>query len=399
MDNLPDQIQNQVKTRLDKEHVEKLAKITYFYADAKQDTVTPKQFLDNLDNLLSQGAVTNDNIISRILPNLKGNAKRWYEGLDFTGDKPTDWQDFRQKFIAEYNIQLTQFEATTKITALSQKRSQTVKDFRNDCTEAIRDLFNNIQFNTIENYGLPIPDGDLTAAQRIVATDNRRRSQEECTRIQKDSIDIIKNQIVKNFFSNGLLPQYKSKVLSRPHLTWKETIAYATELEKIALTTASAPIAATEEEQEEEYVEAVRPNGYNNQNRGGNSNRGNYQRNDQNRSNNSNNSGAQNWRQSNRSAQPYRGQQRGGYQGATQNQRYGSNAQKPIVCWHCNKPGHVQTVCKTRIAMMKPLLTKRMRVFSIAGVNVVPEHGISDEVRQLCIEAGIQGFCENEDFQ
>ncbi len=79
--------------------------------------------------------------------------------------------------------------------------------------------------------------------------------------------------------------------------------------------------------------------------------------------------------------------------------RYGSNAQKTIVCWFCSKPGHIQTKCLARLNSNKPLNKSNNTVFTINGKGIIPENGITEEIIQKLTEAKIQGFNDESDFQ
>ena len=274
---------------------------------------------------------------------------------------------------------------------------------------------------TEEKFEVPVPLANQAAIDAQQEKDDFL--QQKLAEWSNKQFISTQNQMIKQFFINGLIPEIKIKLLLKKDLSAEATAKLACDIEKVqnsyneksSNTTAVAEeeVLAVRQPQQGQYQNFPARGGFNQNYRGNNSQR-NYQRNGYNGNNgnwrNNKNFGDQT---SNRgiyqNQRGQSGQSRGGYQnrqqsqngsqGGSQNRGYGSNAQKSIICWYCHIPGHVQTKCTKRIRAGKPLVRNNNSVFLINGQGITPENGISEETIQKLTEAKIQGYCNEQDFQ
>ena len=400
-----DNYENQIKKANDKQFAYEQGKIPYFYNDAKTDTLDAKDFIHHCDTILSRGTATADVLLKRVVIVLKGKAQLWYEGLIAINKTPKTYQEFRTIFVKIFNIEKESYEACTEMGKLQQKKDQSINGFFDICATTIDKVYRSFSKPDYSAEKLEVPE--IGAAAIPIAD---AKLLEIINRTTEDKTAHDKNQLIKQFFIMGLLPTYRSKIMEKKDLDIEQIRDYACDLERIENSSKTVPTASTSaiEEEEEENVTAVRQpyNGYNRgQNRGyrGNSSNGNNR-------NSGNNGNSGNWRNNDQSGQQnnrgngnnYRGQSyRGGNQNKNQTSggRYGSNAQKTIVCWFCSKPGHIQTKCLARLNSNKPLNKSNNTVFTINGKGIIPENGITEEIIQKLTEAKIQGFNDESDFQ
>ena len=390
------QIDNQIRARGDKDFANNAGHIPCFYDDPKVDTMTAKLFITKIDENISNGWVTAENMFLRLPTVLKGDAKLWFDALVETNRKPDDWPQLRAKFIKDYRVTLTSLVASENIGKLCQNKNESVLKFSARVTAAIGEMYKSFELSPPEDKE---PFEDCQAALHTVdpnlALRNRERTKAMATEHALENSYKFKLMLIKSFFVIGLLPELKNDVLSRPNLNFEETLDYAAELEAIKKpkqnvseipetpavdpldlkTTVAAAVAAAMQ-----------------------SERSNQNRSDGGSSNN-------NWRSSNnqnRSQNQSRGSNQPSNNNGNRNQNgnnKGSNSYKNATCWYCKNNGHLQTRCFKRIADRKPLVTKNNKVFLINGADVIPERGITSEEISACKDAKIQGYCNDQDFQ
>ena len=406
MADINEQVNQLITQKGEKNYIEESAKIPHFYDDKKVDTITPKEFLEKVQQIVDNHRIANPNdIVKRIALALRGNAYRWFTALSTRNAIPATFEAFKIIFAKEYKVILTPYVATAKLLSLNQKKDQSVAHFHTDCTLVVDDIFKNVKLINMDNYNLaPMPD--YNAGQVAVRDLANVDAKAMANKVQMDTLQNLREHMILNHFVNGLLPAYRDKVMAKSELDHEQLRDYAIELENIAncnhnkqpeASSSQAPISddmcpvrngGNQQQQQQQYQ--------NNSWRGNNSGRGNqsgrgYQNNGYRGGSNS-----QNWRGGNQ-GNKYN-QNRGGYQGNNQAQRYGSNSQRQVICWFCNVPGHIQTKCRNRIAAKSPLVNKQNKVFTINGKSIIPENGMSKQEVHACVDAELQGFFEGEDF-
>lgn len=412
----PDAYENQIKNANDKQFAVEQGKIPYFYSDAKLDTVSAKDFIKHTDSILARGAATADALLKRVVVVLKGEAQEWHESLVIRKKAPTTYDEFRALFIVRYEVDLQSFEATTDMGKLKQTKGQSVNQFLQKCTITINNVYKTFILPNSDHRKLD----DLvnpTQAQLALHEIQNAKLQEVIKETNNEIYDAIVEQTIKQWFINGLFPEIRIKLVLKKELTLDETVKLAFDIEKVNKSYADKPAAAVAPVEEEQEVQAVYQNRQNQQARGGQQQTSNYRgdRYNPNYRANSNNGYNSNWRNNSQNNQQRNnngygnngnngnnrngGQQQNSQQGGNQNQRYGSNAQKSIVCWFCGLQGHIQTKCTKRIKSNKPLKNKYNQVYTINGQAIIPENGITPEMVNQCHIDLIQGYNPDQDFQ
>ena len=363
--NIGNAMDNNIRNLVDKEFMKNAAIVIPFFNEKSKDTLTAKQFIEQIDTQISNTYLNQADAYKRFTTFLRGDAKEWYELLRSRKRLPADFAGLRDKFIVDFNVHRQNVVATKELCTLSQKKDQTVFQFYLRCCRAVEDIYKNQperDFNGLHilnpNNAQPIGDAAIAAA-----TAEEARIRQLCRDYSDRSTIYMQDVLVRNIFINNLLPHIKSEVFTQDHLDLDEILKMAQRFETMH-EEKGAKVASVEETNE---TSAVRQNG---NKTGQKSNSKNY------------------------------GNKSNGNNGNQTQHSNGANSLKNIKCWFCKKLGHVQTKCFTRLKANAPLVNRNNKTFIVNGNEIVPESGISHDEVAACKEAHIQGYNDNEqDFQ
>jgi hypothetical protein len=189
-----------------------------------------KLFITKIDENISNGWVTAENMFLRLPTVLKGDPKLWFDSLVETNRKPDDWPQLWVKFIKDYQVTLTSLLASENIGKLYQNKHESVLKFSAQVTAAIGEMYKSFDPSPPETKK---PFDDCQAAPHTVdpnlALRNRERTKAMETEHALENSYNIKLILIKSFFVIGLLPELKNDILSRPNLNFEETLDCAAE--------------------------------------------------------------------------------------------------------------------------------------------------------------------------
>lgn len=365
------QVQNQIKRLGDKEFFTNAGSVIPFFFEEKLDTITAKQFLDQITIGLTNGFVTQAEVMQRMPTYLKGQAKKWYDMKINLNSLPATWDLFRTEFAKKFRVILNNDIATENINDLKMRTTETCSEFSHRVHEAVAGFYETLPKLQPENFQIPQATiatiGDAVVEQAIKDAVTALVARTETAVSQGHKQATMRNQFV-----NGLLPKLKNKIRSLPIVSFEATIELA-EREELLNKGNSATVASVETT-DEEMIAALA------QYRRQGSQQSKYQQGPK--------------------AQGQKQQQNTTSQSASGPTQFrGSNAMQNVKCWFCKRMGHFQSKCVTRITQNKPLVNKKNKVFSIDGTPVIPEDGLTPETLCILKEAKLQGYCNSdEDF-
>ena len=171
-----------------KNYIEESARIPHFYDDKKVDTITPKEFLEKVQELVDGGHVNPPkNVIKRNAQALKGNVFRWFTALASRDATPQTFDEFKGIFACEYKVILTPY---FKAAQPQLRQNSTSLSFHTNCTLVVDNIFKNIAALRINEYNL-LPVAGHNQEQTAVRAQSNVDAKKMGTKIQKDTLKAV----------------------------------------------------------------------------------------------------------------------------------------------------------------------------------------------------------------
>ncbi len=381
---------NQMVNQLETLFSNPKADIPIFYGDKNKDSVTAKFMYDRIVIAQTTYRWSDAATAGNFKLALRGKAIDWLNYIKDTERVDiTLWSTIEPHFKSHYDILVQTVDNVWDFSKLKHEERDDPADLKLEVSK----LINNVS-STAPEFRIEIKD-EFTF--------------EEVETITRNATQNLKTHLMKTLFINKLAPTYKDYVLSQEpgslndattlaRAMWKRKHP-ADQTQKPQNLTMS-PLTATVEDTlnglpddiREECILAIK------------NKRNNSFRNNQNSSQQSySNSQNQNSTQSKFKNKSQNGQK----QKNKSANNSGSSNYDTITCWYCNKKGHTQIECRTRIRENKPMTWRNKEVkskFHSRKILVITDFGDMDEARdwreKMEAEAKLtEKPTNNQDFQ
>jgi len=364
-------------------------KIPIFHGSSKDDTMDIVEFLRRFEasaeamNLVDQPEKCN--IFSSYL---RGNAAKKWEMMTYFKKTKTDWASVKEYFMKAYKGEIVPDTIIHKIQKLQQEKGETVNDFGHRCAKELFDVSKKCPMPDVADQDAAFLA--LTAAQQAKAHAN--------------SVREMSDMFAKAFFLNGIKDALKVTVMNAKPVSLQAAIEKAMEVEQTLETANSNKSRISElaemedgdldeiENLDEDDIFAL------------NKKRAQYGRQPFKKGNrfqrNSGNSG--NGNSGNGNAKNGNGYSGNGNGNGAGNGNGGNNGNDRTTwtCRYCNKPGHLQKFCNSRIAKGAPLIDKFGKTYTNAAAAVADQKQGAASVSQSLYDH-VKGSCGtiNNDFE
>ena len=345
-----------------------IADIPLFYGQPAKDTITVAVFINRIDQGMTNLTWTTAQAFVYFQNSLRGQALDWLSGiLSDTPDMPKDWVAIKPSFRQQYG------DKTDDYVFASNMGKLRLESFDNSLVSYYAAIAKQLDLNMEKYLAANIAVADelgMNAAQTLFAR--------KCF---KDGARAVHTDLKKQFFLAGLPTKLFDRVKNKRNLTTAREImdhlqlAESIDNAKKSAIPADAGLAPIDDEEED--INAI--NGYNRgvynkpHGRGNQSGRGNgFARgrvsngNQNNGYRGSNARGGHPGNSGNPGHANNAGRGNNNYRGGNGNVNNGRQQQQPAtpffkfkangapICVSCNKAGHFQSVCMSRIAANKP---------------------------------------------
>ena len=356
---------NQIVNQLETIFSNPKADIPIFYGEKTRDSITAKFMYDRIIIARTTYRWSDAATAGNFKLALRGKAIDWLNYINDTERVDiTLWSTIEPHFKSHYDIQVQTVDNVWDFSKLKHEERDDPADLKLEVSK----LINNVS-STAPDFAIEIKNAFTL---------------EEVKTITQNATQNLKTHLMKTLFINKLAPSYKDFVLSQEPGTLNEATNMARamwkrknpaeHLPKLQNLTMSPLTAAVEDtlsnlpdDIREECILAI-------QNKRYSSNR-----------NNQNNSSQQN-HSNNQSS--YNGQTKSKSKGQNQKQKSKNNGNSnydTITCWFCNKKGHTQIECRTRIRENKPMTWKNREVkskFHSRKILVITDFGDINEAKE-----------------
>ena len=317
------------------------ADIPIFYGDRTKDTVTPKFMYDRIKIAQTTYRWSDEATAGNFKLALRGRAIDWLNYIkDTERINVTLWSTIEPHFITHYDILIQTVDNVWDFSKLKHEERDDPADLKLEVSK----LINNVS-STAPDYLFQIRENYTF---------------EQVQQITLEATQNLKIHLMKTLFINKLAPAYKDYVLSQEPNSLNAATSTARAMWKrknppgliVPKTTVTVSPITSEiehslnnlpEDIREECIMAIKNK--RNQQSYRNSNQGNYNANSNNSNQSANNSGQQPKKQEKK-------------------KNNASTNRETITCWFCNKKGHTQLECRSRIAAGKPMTWKNKEVKS-----------------------------------
>jgi hypothetical protein len=314
-----------------------LSKIPLFFGDATKDAFTAETWLTRLEQARVIGGWDADQTAIYCNMAFRDNAIRWRDGLKEMGIDTANWDALRAAFLRFYAPSATIRSCVANLD-LKQGASETVRDFGPRVARVIHDIR-----QSAPNYAFPndLFANDIAAIPAVAALDLAVRQNAHRALVQRGE-QRLADLVSIHIFVAGLKPYIRDKCVTRQFADYYEAYTHATQLEHNLADPKKHPhVNAIDKDTPDQdsdpeiaemelQLEALRFK--------------------------------KNRKQPGRRGAPSRG---GGTSrsGATPKRDYSS-----YKCHYCHIPGHLQQVCRKRLAAGAPMVPQ-----SAAGLQKVSE--------------------------
>jgi hypothetical protein len=298
-----------------------LSKIPLFFGDPTKDHFTPETWLYRLEQARQIGAWNDANTAIYMNMSFRENAIKWRDGLHDMGINTNDWATLRAAFMRFYAPGATIRSCVANLD-LKQGSSESVRDYGPRVSRVIHDIRQTIAPYVFPAELFPAVINGLQGYGALAAND-LENAHMGIVRIGEQRVaDLISIHI----FVAGLKPYLRDKCVTRVFNTYYEAYQHATTLEhnmSDPKKTAHVSHVGGEQENSDDDVEELEA-------------------------------------QVNRLKARIRNRQNKGNarpRGNTNNA--GNNAKRDYsayTCRYCNIKGHIQSVCRKRIAAGAPMV-------------------------------------------
>ncbi len=355
---------NQMVNQLETIFSNPKADIPIFYGDKTKDSVTAKFMYDRIMIAQATYRWSDAATAGNFKLALRGKAIDWLNYIKDTERVDiTLWTTIEPHFKSHYDIQVQTVDNVWDLSKLKHEERDDPADLKLEVSK----LINNVS---------------STAPDFVIEIKNAFTF-DEVQLITRNATQNLKTHLMKTLFINKLAPSYKEYVLSQEPETlneatntaramWKRKhpIDQTPKLQNLSITPVTASIEDTlsglPDDIREECISAIK---------------------------NKRNNAFRNNQQGNNSQNSYSGYQ-GSNNGQSTNQNKGQKNKnknsttanyESITCWFCNKKGHTQIECRTRIRQNKPLTWKNKEVkskFHSKKILVITDFENMDEARE-----------------
>ena len=359
-----DQMVNQLQTIFSNPK----ADIPVFYGEKNRDSVTAKFMYDRIIIAQTTYRWSDAATAGNFKLALRGKAIDWLNYINDTEQVDiTLWSKIEPHFKSHYDIQIQTVDNVWDFSKLKHEERDDPADLKLEVSK----LINNVS-STAPDFRIEIKD-EFTF--------------DEVAQITRDATQNLKIHLMKTLFINKLAPTYKDYVLSHEPGSLNEATNLARamwkrkhpvdQMPKLQNLTMS-PLTATLEDTlgnlpddiREECINAIR------------NKRNNTFRNNQSSSLQSNSNG----QSSNNGQSKFKNNNQNEQKPKNKNaNNAGSSNYNTITCWYCNKKGHTQVECRTRIRENKPMTWRNKEVkskFHSRKILVITDFGDMDEARE-----------------
>ena len=210
----------QALTQHDK--VRRSTDIPLFYGRKDKDTISPHQLIERLARA---ARVANWNDDERVCDEfflcLRDKAISWANTLDnVPGFDKGNWASVKAEFLAAYATKYTARTLCTSFHDLKQHNDETVQDFYNRVSEVFRDAF------LVKPAHVTTFDG--------AAEERHGLTEVQAALIMKRGIDKMQLLVMNTMFQGGLKEEIRSKVLEKGPTLIQESVKLAREFEIIS---------------------------------------------------------------------------------------------------------------------------------------------------------------------
>ena len=355
---------NQMVNQLETIFSNPKADIPVFYGDKTRDSVTAKFMYDRIIIAQATYRWSDTATAGNFKLALRGKAIDW---LNFIKDTErvdvTLWSTIEPLFKSHYDIQVQTVDNVWDLSKLKHEERDDPADLKLEVSK----LINNVSSTA--------PDFVIEIKQNFTL--------DEVKIITRNATQNLKTHLMKTLFINKLAPSYKEYVLSQEPLTlndatntaramWKRKhpVDQLPKMQTLSMNPVTASIEDTlnnlPEDIREECIAAIR------------NKRNNAFRNNQQGNNTQNTYSGYQGSNNGQSTNQNKGQKKKNKNSATSNY-------ESVTCWFCNKKGHTQIECRTRIRQNKPLTWKNKEVkskFHAKKILVITDFGDMDEARE-----------------
>jgi len=357
---------NQIVNQLQTIFSNPKADIPIFYGEKTRDSITAKFMYDRIIIAQTTYRWTDAATAGNFKLALRGKAIDWLNYIkDTERVNVTLWSTIEPHFKSHYDIQVQTVDNVWDFSKLKHEERDDPADLKLEVSK----LINNVSSTA--------PDFEIEIKEEFTF--------DEVQTITRNATQNLKTHLMKTLFINKLAPSYKDFVLSQEPGTLNEATNMAramwkrknpTELlPKLQNLTMSPLTAAVEDtlsnlpdDIREECILAI-------QNKRYNSNRSNQNTSSQ--QNHTNNQSSYNGQAKSKSK---------GQNNQKQKQKNNGNSNyDTITCWFCNKKGHTQIECRTRIRENKPMTWKNREVkskFHSRKILVITDFGDINEAKE-----------------
>ncbi len=361
------------------------ADIPIFYGDKTRDSITAKFMYDRIIIAQATYRWSDAATAGNFKLALRDKAIDW---LNYINDTErvniTLWSTIEPHFKSHYDIQVQTVDNVWDLSKLKHEERDDPADLKLEVSK----LINNVSSTA--------PDFEIEIKEEFTF--------DEVETICRNATQNLKTHLMKTLFINKLAPAYKDYVLSQDPKTlndatntaramWKRKfpIDQLPKVQNVTINPVTASIEDTlnklPEDIREECILAIR------------NKRNNTFRNNQSNNGQNSYSGFQN-SNNGQSSNKNKSQKKKGKNPSTSNYN-------TLTCWYCNKKGHTQFECYTRIANNKPMTWKNKEVkskFHSKKILTITDFGDMDEAREwkekIEIEAKLPEKPSNgQDFQ
>ena len=356
-----DQMVNQLQTIFSNPK----ADIPVFYGDKSRDSVTAKFMYDRIIIAQTTYRWSDAATAGNFKLALRGKAIDWLNYIKDTEQvNITLWSTIEPHFKSHYDIQVQTVDNVWDFSKLKHEERDDPADLKLEVSK----LINNVS-STAPDFRIEIKD-EFTF--------------DEVEAITRNATQNLKTHLMKTLFINKLAPTYKDYVLSQEpgslneatnlaRAMWKRKhpVDQMPKLQNLTMSPLTATIEDTlsnlPDDIREECIMAIK-------NKRNNSFRNNQNSSQQSYSHSQNSNNGQ-------SKQKNKGQN--GQKPKTKNANTsGNSSYETITCWYCNKKGHTQIECRTRIRENKPMMWRNKEVkskFHSRKILVITDFGDMDE--------------------
>jgi hypothetical protein len=306
-----------------------LSKIPLFFGDPAKDAFTPETWLNRLEQARAIGAWDAPNTAIYMNMAFRDNAIRWRDGLKDMGIDTDDWAALRAAFLRFYAPSATIRSCVANLD-LKQGASETARDFGPRVARVVHDIRQSAQAYVFPAAANLFAPAIQVAAVLALGLDERQAAHRALVTIGEQRVaDLISTHI----FVAGLKPYLRDKCVTRQFNSYYEAYTHATQLEHNLADPRKATHVSTIDQnpadpdsdpeiaEMELQLDALRMR--------------------------------KNKKQpGRRGSTPRRGTNRGGSTSS------GSRDYSLYKCHFCHIPGHLQQVCRKRLASGAPMVAQ-----------------------------------------